>query len=226
MREVREDLNFALVPIDVNGNLMFTRIDMKTPRAYTMTSRAEAVEATRRSIMQAAWDLQSQKLWAAISLDDIAELAGVSVQTVLRQFGNRTQVFESAMEYGAAVVTQERRTTPGDITDAVRVIVDHYELRGDGVILMLAQERDNEAIAKVTEHGRRLHRAWVREVFAPQLDMSPATEREALIDLLVVATDVYTWKLLRRDRAHSRGATEHRIRRLLEAILSSAAKES
>ncbi len=148
------------------------------------------------------------------------------MQTVLRQFGNRTQVFESAMEYGAAVVTEERRTTPGDIADAVRVIVDHYELRGDGVIFMLAQERDNEAIAKVTEHGRGLHRDWVRDVFAPQLDMSPATEREAIIDLLVVATDVYTWKLLRRDRAHSRGATEQRIRRLLEAILSSAAKES
>lgn len=176
--------------------------------------------------MQAAWDLQSQKLWASISLDDIAELAGVSVQTVLRQFGNRTQVFEAAMEHGAAIVTEERRTTPGDITDAVRVIVDHYELRGDGVILMLAQERDNEAIAKVTEHGRGLHRTWVHDVFAPQLDMSPATEREAIIDLLVVATDVYTWKLLRRDQGHSRGTTEQSIRRLLEAILSSAAKES
>ena len=205
---------------------MFTRIDMKTPRTYTMTTRANAVEATRRSIKQAAWDLQSQKLWASISLDDIAELAGVSVQTVLRQFGNRTQVFEAAMEHGAAIVTEERRTTPGDITDAVRVIVDHYELRGDGVILMLAQERDNEAIAKVIEHGRGLHRTWVRDVFAPQLDMSPATEREAIIDLLVVATDVYTWKLLRRDQGHSRGTTEQSIRRLLEAILSSAAKES
>jgi len=205
---------------------MFTRIDMKTPRTYTMTTRAEAVEATRRNIMQAAWDLQSEKLWPSISLDDIAELAGVSVQTVLRQFGSRTQVFEAAMEYGAAVVTEERRTTPGDLADAVRVIVDHYELRGDGVILMLAQERDNEAIAKVTEHGRGLHRDWVREVFAPQLDKSPATEREAIIDLLVVATDVYTWKLLRRDRDRSRGATEQRIRRLLEAILSGAAKES
>jgi AcrR family transcriptional regulator len=205
---------------------MFTRIDMKTPRTYTMTTRAEAVEATRRSIMQAAWDLQTQKLLASISLDDIAERAGVSVQTVLRQFGNRTQLFEAAMAYGAAVVSEERRTTPGDIDGAVRVIVDHYELRGDGVILMLAQERDQEAIAKITDHGRGLHRDWVRDVFAPQLDMSPATEREALIDLLVVATDVYTWKLLRRDRGHSRGATEQRIRRLLDAILSGADKES
>jgi AcrR family transcriptional regulator len=204
---------------------MFTRINMKTSRAYTMTTRADAVEATRQSIMQAAWDLQGQKLWASISLDDIAELAGVSVQTVLRQFGSRTQVFESAMEHGAAVVTEERRAVRGDIADAVRVIVDHYEQRGDGVILMLAQERDLEAIAKVTEHGRELHRAWVREVFAPQLDMSPATERESLIDLLVVATDVYTWKLLRRDRGHSRGATEQHMRRLLEAVLSSATKE-
>jgi AcrR family transcriptional regulator len=199
---------------------------MKTPRTYTMTTRAEAVEATRRSIMQAAWDLQTEKLLTSISLDDIADRAGVSVQTVLRQFGNRTQLFEAAMAYGAAVVTDERRTTPGDVADAVRVIVDHYELRGDGVILMLAQERDQEAIAKITEHGRGLHRTWVSDVFAPQLDMSPATEREAMIDLLVVATDVYTWKLLRRDRDLTRGATEQRIRHLLDAILSGADKES
>lgn len=214
------------IAIDVNYNLMFTRIDMKKSRTYTMTTRAEAVEATRHGILQAAWDLQSKKLWASISLDDIAERAGVSVQTVLRQFGNRTQVFEAAMVHGAAVVTEERRATPGDIADAVRVIVDHYELRGDGVILMLAQERDQEAIATITDHGRGLHRDWVREVFAPQLDKSPATEREALVDLLVVATDVYTWKLLRRDRGHSRGVTEKRIRHLLDAILSGAAKES
>jgi hypothetical protein len=37
---------------------------------------------------------------------------------------------------------------------------------------------------------------------------------------LVVATDVYTWKLLRRDRRLGRQRTEERIRRLVDAVLT------
>ena len=52
---------------------------------------------------------------------------------------------------------------------------------------------------KLTDAARPMHRAWVARAFAP-VDRAD----EALIDLLVVATDVYTWKLLRRDRGLSR----------------------
>ena len=41
----------------------------------------------------------------------------------------------------------------------------------------------------------------------------------ALTDLLVVATDVYTWKLLRRDRKLSQAQVERRLLRLVAAIL-------
>jgi hypothetical protein len=36
--------------------------------------------------------------------------------------------------------------------------------------------------------------------------------------LLVVATDVYTWKLLRRDRKLTRAQVEERLLRLITAI--------
>jgi predicted acylesterase/phospholipase RssA len=48
-------------------------------------------------------------------------------------------------------------------------------------------------------------------------------EDDVALDLLVVATDVYTWKLLRLDRGHSRAATERLMRTLVEAVLASAA---
>jgi hypothetical protein len=41
------------------------------------------------------------------------------------------------------------------------------------------------------------HRQWVERAFATQLDARSTDDREALVDLLVVATDVYTWKPLR-----------------------------
>jgi hypothetical protein len=45
-------------------------------------------------------------------------------------------------------------------------------------------------------------------------------DRDEAIDLLVVATDVYTWKLLRHDRGLSRSATQERMRALVDAVLA------
>lgn len=197
--------------------------EMNTRRAYTMTARAEAVETTRRQILQATLDLAYERHVAAIRLDDVAEEAGVSVQTVLRHFGSRAGLIDATMAYGAGVVAEERRAPAGDVPAAVRAIVTHYETRGDQVLLMLAQEGQDETIRKLTDNGRLLHRRWVEEVFAPQLAGRPDTE--ALVDLLVVATDVYTWKLLRRDRCLSRSATEQRIRHLLSVLLGNSERD-
>lgn len=191
-----------------------------------MGSRAEAVDATRRRILQAAFDLQAERLTPTIPLDAVAEEAGVSVQTVLRHFGSRARLFDAAIEYGAQVVTEERRAAPGDLPGAVASIVEHYERRGDGVVLLLAQEGEQPAIRRITEHGRRIHCDWVGEVFAPWLESSPPSERDALVDLLVVATDVYTWKLLRRDRGLSRAETERRVTHLLSVLLGTSGLEA
>ncbi len=72
-------------------------------------------------------------------------------------------------------------------------------------------------MARITERGKALHRAWVEEVFAP--DLAGAPDPEELTDLLVVATDVYTWKLLRRDRGLGRDRTERRMRHLVTRLL-------
>ncbi len=194
---------------------------MKTSRSYTMGARAEAVAETRRRILTATFELANDRLIAAISLDDVAHRAGVSVQTVIRQFGSRSALVEATTAYALEHVTAEREAPVGDVDAALRVLLDHYELRGDASILLLAQERTDEQAAAITRHGRRLHRRWVRSVFAPYLGDGTATT-----DLLVVATDVYTWKLLRRDRGLSRARTERQMRTLVTAVLAtSTAKE-
>ena len=100
----------------------------------------------------------------------------------------------------------------GDVDAAVRVIVDHYELRG----------RHRAADARPGGRRRRGpqgHRA--RRADAPRLGRgglrAAPPDDEALVDLLVVATDVYTWKLLRRDRGLSRADTEQRMTHLVTA---------
>jgi AcrR family transcriptional regulator len=183
-----------------------------------MTVRAEAVAETRERIVSAAVALHLQRLAADISLVDVATAAGVSVQTVLRHFGSREGLSAAAEEWATREIERERRSRPGDVTGAMRAIVEHYELRGDGVLLLLAQEAFEPFAARATAQGRAMHRLWVEEVFGPLLPAGP--EAAVRLDLLVVATDVYAWKLLRRDRRLSVRATRERMEALVRAVLS------
>jgi AcrR family transcriptional regulator len=185
-----------------------------------MRARADTAADTRRRILQAAFDLSGEKLSVEIVLADVAERAGVSVQTILRHFGSREALFDAVTSFAHDQIVAERAAPAGDVPTAVHVIFSHYETRGDAVLRFLAQELWDEQVRLITDLGRRTHRAWVQAVFAPQLAARPAADREALTDLLLVATDVYTWKLLRRDKNLDRNTAERRVRHMIAALLA------
>ncbi|MCW2838768.1 MAG: regulatory protein TetR [Aeromicrobium sp.] len=193
---------------------------MKSTRSYTMGARAEAVAETRRRITQALFDLGRERMFPDISLDDVAAEADVSVQTILRHFKSRAGLIEATMDHAIATVTEERHAPVGDVDAAVTAIVGHYEDRGQTALLMLAQEASDPQVAELTRRGRALHRTWVSDVFAPFTG-----PKDPLMDLLVVATDVYTWKLLRIDRRYSRDRTEHLIHRMVTSLLEGGRHE-
>ncbi len=193
---------------------------MKTTRPYTMGARAEAVAETRRRIIEALFELGRERMFPDISLDDVAAAADVSVQTILRHFKSRAGLAEATMDHAIARVTEERRAPVGDVDAAVAVIVEHYEDRGRTALLMLAQESTDPQLAELVRRGRAMHRHWVTDVFAPF-----AGPRDPLIDLLVVATDVYTWKLLRIDRRYSETRTRQLMRQLVTSLLAGVRNE-
>jgi AcrR family transcriptional regulator len=192
---------------------------MTEPRKYTMRARADAKAATRLRMLRSALELSEEKMTIEITLDEVASRAGTSVQTVLRHFGSRDGLLDEVTAYAAAEVEQERRAPAGDVGEAVAAVVAHYEKRGDFVLRLLGQEHDRR-IARVVGPGKHLHRRWVEESFRPQLDGRRPADREAVTDLLVVATDVYAWKLLRRDRGLDPATTAARMRALVDAILA------
>lgn len=190
-----------------------------------MGARADAAEATRLAVLDALVGLAGERMFSEIGLDDVAERAGVSVQTVLRRFTSRANLFEEGYQYAHEQVTEERRAPVGDVPTAMRVLAEHYERRGRPSLLFLAQEDREPLAARITTEGRALHRRWVEEVFGPFLPGAPG-ERVEVVDLLVVACDVYTWKLLRLDRALNRAETARRMERLVRAILADLATRS
>src|ERR1044072_7233490 len=126
--------------VDIKSVLVSTITDMKTTRKYTMGARAQSVEETRRRILQAAIALSGERPFAEMTLEVVADRAGVSVQTVLRQFGSREGLIAAGTETALAEIEDERRTPPGDVPAAMRALSDHYERLGRTALLMLAQE--------------------------------------------------------------------------------------
>jgi hypothetical protein len=70
----------------------------------------------------------------------------------------------------------------------------------------------------VTE-GRLLHRAWCERILAPALAGLDGEARARRLAQLVAVTDVYTWKLLRRDAGLSREDVELALRELLDPLM-------
>lgn len=191
-----------------------------TTRGYDNTTRAASMEATRASILRAAFELSGEKLSTEIVLADVAERAETTVKTVLRHFGSREALFEAVIDYAREEIVDERTAPAGDIDAAIAAVHGHYERRANWVLRMLEQERSDPRIHTIVEGGRRVHREWVMATFAPQLVRVAVGEREASVDLLVVVTDIYTWKILRRDIGLTGAETADRVRALVRAALA------
>src|ERR1700710_3090680 len=123
---------------------------MGSKRAYSMGNRSASAAQTQGRILQAVLELSTEKLTVEIVLADVAARSGVTVQTILRHFGSRDGLFDAAVTFATAEVEAERMTPIGDVAEAIRVIIDHYEARGDWVLALLGQERSDERIRSVT----------------------------------------------------------------------------
>ena len=70
------------------------------------------------------------------------------------------------------------------------------------------------------------HRGWLRHIFGPPLAALRPAGREHRIAALYAATDVYVWKLLRRDLKLSRKETAATFRRLVYGVLETKREEA
>lgn len=188
-------------------------------RPYRQTARAQAAEATGERILDAFVARLRDGWFDEIRLEDVAQGAGVSVQTVIRRFGGKDGLLDAAFQWIGREIDVRRDVAPGDTAGAVRALSDDYEVTGDLVIRSLAQEDRYRGMRRITDAGRAFHRAWVARVFAPWLQGEPDAARRRL-DALVVATDLYLWKLLRRDMNRPAAEYQAHVATLIAAALA------
>ena len=181
-------------------------------RPYRMAARAEATAATADRILDAAVEMFTDRPYEDVSLDLIAADAGVTKRTLLRRFESKDALFGVAMQRAVGEMVAHRGAAPiGDVPGAVANVVGQYERWGTNRLRLLAQEDRIPVVAEWVQGGRAYHWDWVARVFAPQLAGLRGGARKRRVAALVALTDVYTWKLLRRDLGLSRADTERTL---------------
>ena len=188
-------------------------------RRYAMASRAAKAEATRARIRVSAMELYCQRPIEDFTLEEVAGRAGVAVRTVLRAYPSKDELVYAALDEMAAGGVYLKPTPPGDIKAGVSAFFDIYETVGDLVLQRLSDERRRPALKPSLDQGRENHRDGVKVIFAPQLEQRRGAARAELFNMLVIMTDVYVWKLLRRDMALTRPAAEAIVGKMIFSII-------
>jgi AcrR family transcriptional regulator len=185
-----------------------------TKRRYTMTARAQKAQDTRDRICAAAAQLYRERPVEHFTLEDVANRAQTTVQTLLRAFGSKEELVLAALTSMTQAGTPTKTVRQGDVHAAVREIFDLYETLGDFVLARLDDERRHPALKAQLDEGRAGHADWVRQVFAPYLK-----SHADRFEMLYVVTDVYIWKLLRRDRSLDRTHAESIVMTMINCII-------
>jgi AcrR family transcriptional regulator len=199
-------------------------------RPYKQVARAQAKERTRETLLQAATEEIEKDGWKQASLESVAERAGVTKQTALRHFGSKQGMLEAVLGRTSSIVVKERAEAPvGDIPGAVANLMRHYERYGDvvtrllpyrdAVIRVLGPSHRDSLARRAVDRGHELHKDWVLNTFAPQLERVDTQARDRRLAQLVAVCDVYMWKLLRRDLGLSLTDAEAALVELIERLV-------
>ena len=169
-------------------------------RPYRKRMRAETEAANHEAILNAALSAFSRDPFDRVTLQRIAEESGVTVQTVIRRFGSKEQLFEQLAEReGQRIIEERELPEEAGLPAALESLLNHYERDGDTMVNLVAQEHRFGPIRTMVERGRRVHREWVERHCRHLLAGYEGHERERVLHAATVASDLGTWKLLRRD---------------------------
>jgi AcrR family transcriptional regulator len=198
---------------------MKTTNDDTNTRPYRQTARAAAAEATASRILDAFVGHLAHRWFDEITLEMVARDADVTVQTVIRRFGNKEGLLEAACRVIDAQFATRDAPPTTDLAGFITAAIAEYEAAGPLVLRLLAQEDRYAAIRALNNFGRAQHRQRMNRLFEPWLSPLEEPARTARLDALVVAADVYVWKLMRIDMKRSIADLHRQMHLMIAAAL-------
>jgi len=192
---------------------------IKQARKYEMRARSQAAEKTSKNIMTALGQLWLERSIHEITLEMIAEKAGITVRTILRKYGSKEGLMEASMKSDPAGINAIKdEAQPGNIEQIVSTLMKEYEYTGMAGFRTLAVEKEFPMAARVLKKGREMHTKWCEKVFADFLPEKNTKKYNVMLGAFYAASDVYKWKLLRIDLGYSKEETEKIFIKTLRAL--------
>ncbi len=191
-------------------------------REYHQDARAHSAKANERAVLDAAVGrLRSARRVADVTLEDIASDAGVTVRTILRQYGSKDGIMEAAfLEVGRQIEASRPVSEPGDVEGALKSLLTQYEAEGDLNARVVAEEHEIPVLHRLLEFARKSHRKWLAHAFGPLVEHLRDDQRQQRITALYAATEVQLWKVLRRDLHQSPQQTAEIFHQLVRGVLN------
>jgi AcrR family transcriptional regulator len=183
-------------------------------RKYEQRLRAEAAEETRRRILEALYERLSEAPAEPVSLDRIAQMAGVVRNTIYLVFGSRAGLFcalgADLRERGGFEEVLRSAAAP-DALEAmdggIRAVVQMYAAHRDVLrALNSMAQLDADTVGGVVERmeeGRAAGMAHLAQRLAEQGVLRPGVSADEAADLLWVLTSFDSFDLLYTSRALS-----------------------
>jgi AcrR family transcriptional regulator len=190
-------------------------------RAYQQVARADAAADKTQRIIEAGLELFVERPFDQVTLNAVAERAGVGLQTLIRRAGTKDGLAKLVSDWvGPQVAADLGEPSSADPALVAGAFARHYERWALVTERTLTQAEVSPTMAAYAEGGRRAHRQWVATAFASVLDDLPRVRRTQVQARLVAVTGVELWLVLRRDEGLSLHDTTSAVADLISGVLS------
>lgn len=198
-----------------SSSLVTARVTPK--RTYRLVARADATDARRRRILEAAYEAFGLRRYEDVTLAEVATRAGTSERTVYRLFGTKERLLSAWLtEIGPAASSPPDPGLRNNTRAFVHMMVEYYELRGASILNMLSQEDSVPALRPLLDWGRSVYDEGLERGLGHLLRGFRGASRVRRRMQIIVVCDVYTWSILR----HGRGLSQVEVERILEDMLN------
>lgn len=192
-------------------------------QTYDNSNRQKKAEETKLEIIKALGNLWGQHSIIDITLEMVAEEAGVTTRTILRKFGSREGLMEASLAFDPAGISANRNEARvGDVDHILQTLLDNYEKIGEAALRTIFLESELEIARKIGARGRFIHKQWCERVFEPFLPDKDTAAYEIQLASFIATTEIYLWKLLRKDLKFSRKKTFSVFKNMVEGVIQNS----
>jgi AcrR family transcriptional regulator len=173
-----------------------TRIANKAaPRPYRSELRAEQAEGTRERILDAAGRVMATGV-ASLSIPAVAREAGVSVPTVYRHFGTKSDLLAELYPHFARRAGLDELpdpTSPGDLRSSLRAIFERVDALDDVSRAAMASPVADE-VRHLTMQSRFARIRKLGDAIEPPLAPEDQDRIARLLVILTSSSSLRTWR--------------------------------